>query len=142
MGEIWHTVRISGHLVRSCKEFLASDRADRLGLLTLKDVVEYFTRKGIDDKVWEYAVFHYVYYPWIMRLVMCQVKDCKNKANGEILTTFGNNEITIRLCKLHQADYIINEDVSHSHQWVSYASLAGCSCLAYVCSMSMGNNLL
>ena len=48
MGEIWHTVRISGYLVRSCKEFLKSDQAKKLGLLTIKDVVEYYVRKGID----------------------------------------------------------------------------------------------
>ncbi len=48
MGEIWHTVRISGYLVRACKDFMNTKKGKRLGLLTVKDVVEYYVRKGID----------------------------------------------------------------------------------------------
>ena len=67
---------------------------------------------------------------------MCQVKDCKNNAVGEIVTTFGNNEIVIRLCQEHQINYIEKEDVSHLHSWKSYVSVAGCACMLGLCSQS------
>ena len=39
---------ISDKLVISCEKFLKTKKADKLGLETIKDVIEYYTRKGMD----------------------------------------------------------------------------------------------
>ena len=67
---------------------------------------------------------------------MCSVKGCKTLANGEIVTTFDVDEISIRLCKEHYEKYLHNENESHGHQWISYMSLAGCLCIMGLCSQS------
>ncbi len=48
MGEVWRTVRISDGLVESCEKFLKTEKARELGLLKIKDVIEYYVRRGID----------------------------------------------------------------------------------------------
>ncbi len=59
---------------------------------------------------------------------MCLVEGCKNSPDGEIITTFDKDQISIKLCKEHYEKYLINENESHGHQWISYVSLAGCLC--------------
>ncbi len=71
---------------------------------------------------------------------MCDVRNCTVEPVGEIVTTFGEDEISIELCDKHQINYLDKEKLYHDHSWKSYASITGCSCLVYLCSM--GNNLL
>lgn len=49
MGKIFRTIRISDKLVTSCKKFLHTKKAEKLGLETIKDVIEYSPRKGMDN---------------------------------------------------------------------------------------------
>ena len=47
MSKTFRTIRISDKLVTSCKKFLKTKKAEKLGLETIKDVIEYYTRKGM-----------------------------------------------------------------------------------------------
>jgi len=51
MGKTFRTIRISDGLVRSCEKFLHTKKAEKLGLETIKDVIEYYTRKGMDNNL-------------------------------------------------------------------------------------------
>ncbi len=51
MVKTFRTIRISDKLVSSCEKFLHTRKAEKLGLETTKDVIEYFTRKGIDNNL-------------------------------------------------------------------------------------------
>ena len=51
MGKTFRTIRISDKLVISCEKFLHTKTADKLGLETIKDVIEYYTRKGMDTNL-------------------------------------------------------------------------------------------
>ena len=48
MSKTFRTIRISDKLVTSCEKFLKTKKAEKLGLETIKDVIEYYTRKGMD----------------------------------------------------------------------------------------------
>jgi len=48
MVKEFRSVRISDNLIKTCEEFLKTKKADKLGILTLKDSIEYFTRKGME----------------------------------------------------------------------------------------------
>ena len=48
MVKEFRTVRITSNLVTSCELFLETEKAKRLGLESIKDVIEYYTRKGIE----------------------------------------------------------------------------------------------
>ena len=48
MAKIWRTVRNDDDIVLSCESFIKSDMGVKLGLKTSKEVIEYFTRKGIE----------------------------------------------------------------------------------------------
>ena len=50
MGKTFRTIRISDNLVKSCEEFIDTKKAEKLGLETIKDVIEYYTRKGMDSR--------------------------------------------------------------------------------------------
>ncbi len=51
MSKTFRTIRISDKLVNSCEKFLHTKKAEKLGLETIKDTIEYYTRKGIDDNL-------------------------------------------------------------------------------------------
>lgn len=46
----FRSVRISEKLVKTCEKFLKTKKADKLGIETIKDAIEYFTRKGMEWK--------------------------------------------------------------------------------------------
>ncbi len=48
MVKLFRSVRISDKLVKTCEKFLKTRKADKLGLETIKDVIEYYTRKGME----------------------------------------------------------------------------------------------
>ena len=48
MVKVYRTVRISDKLVQTVERFLKTNKAQRLGLETIKDVIEYYTRKGLE----------------------------------------------------------------------------------------------
>ncbi len=51
MVKTFRTIRISEGLVRSCEKFLRTKQGIKLGLETTKDVVEYYTRKGMEKNL-------------------------------------------------------------------------------------------
>ena len=48
MVKTFRSIRISDKLVSTCEKFLNTRKANKLGLETIKDVVEYYTRKGME----------------------------------------------------------------------------------------------
>jgi len=51
MPKTFRTIRISDKLVTSCEKFLKTKKAEKLGLETIKDVIEYYTRNGMDNNL-------------------------------------------------------------------------------------------
>ena len=51
MVKTFRTIRISEGLVTSCEKFLHTKKAEKLGFETIKDVVEYYTRKGMEKNL-------------------------------------------------------------------------------------------
>ncbi len=51
MVKVWSTVRISEGLLNSCKDFVKTKKAKKLGLITVKDVMEYYARKGMEGEL-------------------------------------------------------------------------------------------
>ena len=47
--KVYRTIRISDKLVTTCEKLLDTKLANELGLETIKDVVEYYARKGIES---------------------------------------------------------------------------------------------
>lgn len=48
MVKEFRSVRISDNLVSTCEKFLKTKKAKKFGLESIKDVVEYYTRKGME----------------------------------------------------------------------------------------------
>ena len=51
MVKKFRTIRISNKLVISCEKFLKTKQAEKLGLETIKDVIEYYTRQGMEKNL-------------------------------------------------------------------------------------------
>ena len=68
---------------------------------------------------------------------MCHVEGCNEKPCGEKTTTFGDDKLKSELCNNHFKLFYEKEDHAHSHQWVSYASVAACLCMLGVCANSL-----
>ena len=54
------------------------------------------------------------------KIITCDVTNCKKRARGEEVTTFGKNELITRLCPEHLESYMQHEDDSHTHVWTDY----------------------
>lgn len=48
MVKVWRTIRIDDDIVLSCEIFMASKMGITLGLKSVKETVEYFTRQGLE----------------------------------------------------------------------------------------------
>ena len=48
MAKPWRTIRIDDDIVIACETFINTPMNKKLGLKTPKEVVEYFTRQGIE----------------------------------------------------------------------------------------------
>jgi len=56
----------------------------------------------------------------VEKFITCDVTNCKKRARGQEVTTFGNNELITRLCPEHLESYMQYEDDSHTHVWTDY----------------------
>jgi hypothetical protein len=48
LAKIWRTIRIDDDIAISCEKFLKTEMGKKLGLKSPKEIIEYFTRKGIE----------------------------------------------------------------------------------------------
>ena len=58
MVKTFRTIRISDKLVSSCEKFLNTRKAKKLGIETIKDAVEYYTRRGLGSSIYYRLKLH------------------------------------------------------------------------------------
>ncbi len=48
MVKVWRTIRISDGIANWAENFLKTRKSKDLGIITIKDAIEYYCRKGIE----------------------------------------------------------------------------------------------